>query len=429
MSVLIVEPSRLLQQIYCSMVEDLGQTAESIDTASGALSILEKGGCQVLIIAMHLADTTGINLCKWVRANPKLSGLPVVMTTSSLGQQERNNALEAGVTEVFHKNETQKLNDFLSYLLSLSSQSIGKILYVEDSKSVADIIVTMLELDGYEVEHFSGAEQALESFKENDYDLVLTDVVLEGQMTGYSLAREIRSMEGRHAMVPILAMTSFDDTARRVELLRAGVNDYIAKPAIDEELKARIRNLVASKKQLDKIELQQAQLREMAMTDQLTGLYNRHFLMGVGHQRISEALRHQVALSVIVVDIDKFKHVNDTYGHAVGDVVLTEVGKLLRESCRNEDVAARFGGEEFVLMLTHCSLENAEAKAENIRQRLEVLKPADILVTASFGVTALDLRNTDTPCDFSTLFNEADQAVYKAKERGRNRVVVASLRV
>jgi len=425
MSVLIVDPSKLYQRIYRSLVEKLGQTTEIVATANGALALLEKGESDAVVIAMHLGDTSGKSLCKWIRANPSWSTLPVVMSTSSTDQKEVNAALEAGVTEVFYKDDVNKLNEFLSSLCQVSGSQMGSVLYVEDTKSVAAMTSALLTDEGYKVDHYLSAEEALEALADNDYDLVLTDVVLEGEMSGFALARHIRASEGKVATVPILAMTGFDDSARRIELLRAGVNDYVAKPYIDEELIARVNNLVRSKKMMDKIEHQQDQLRKMAMTDQLTGLYNRHFLMDVGRQRISEAIRHQQNFSIVVVDVDKFKDVNDTFGHATGDVVLTEVGRLMSESCRKEDIAARFGGEEFVLLLAHCDVEDAKGKAESIRQTLQVLKPAGLEITASFGVTALNLTASNAAVDFLSLFNEADEAVYEAKETGRNKVVLA----
>ena len=122
------------------------------------------------------------------------------------------------------------------------------------------------------------------------------------------------------------------------------------------------------------------------------------------------------------MDLDKFKHINDTYGHATGDEVLRETGKLLKKLCRKEDIVARFGGEEFVLLLSHCNGEQATNKAESIRQELEALTPANLSVTGSFGIATLE---NDLKLNFNQLFSLADAAVYRAKEGGRNRVEVA----
>ncbi len=172
------------------------------------------------------------------------------------------------------------------------------------------------------------------------------------------------------------------------------------------------------------MESQQQRLEEMAMTDQLTGLLNRRYLREVIDRRISESTRHQTPLSVVVMDIDHFKRFNDTHGHATGDVVLAEAAHLLKDSCRREDFAVRFGGEEFVLVMPHCRGEDANKRADVLRQTLEAARPAGLQVTASFGVTELPLDRT---VDFDALFDQADQALYAAKEGGRNRVVFMPL--
>ena len=183
---------------------------------------------------------------------------------------------------------------------------------------------------------------------------------------------------------------------------------------------ARLNNHLSSKKMIDRIEAQQARLHDMAMKDQLTGLYNRHFLMEMAPSKISEAYRHKFPCSLLVVDADKFKNVNDTHGHATGDIVLQELAGVMADACRREDIAARFGGEEFVL-LSHCNAADAVKKAEQIHKTIEALRPAGLKITASFGVAEIDLSQH---CEFDDLFKAADAAVYEAKSSGRNRVVL-----
>ena len=215
-----------------------------------------------------------------------------------------------------------------------------------------------------------------------------------------------------------------DDVARRVEILRHGANDFVSKPIVEEEFHARVSNLITSKQLFDQVRHQQQLLRELATTDQLTKLYNRHYLNDAAAQAISNAVRHKQPLSLFVIDLDHFKNINDEYGHDRGDDVLSAVGGLLKKSSRDGDIAARFGGEEFVLVLTHCALEDAQKKAEAFRLELEKLKPGGLLVTASIGVASLDITQENT-MDLKALFKQADQAVYIAKENGRNCVVLA----
>ena len=275
---------------------------------------------------------------------------------------------------------------------------------------------------GYEAAHFKNADDALAAFREQNFDLVLTDLILEGNKTGQVMIREILEMPGRHCEVPILAMSGLNDARRRVELLNSGVSDYIQKPVLDEELLARVKNLIRMRHLLDQVEKQRAHMRELAMIDQLTKLYNRHFLMDMGPRKIAEAMRHRFKLSLLVIDIDHFKNINDTYGHATGDTVLAKIACVLNESCRNEDLAARFGGEEFVIILMHCNENDALNKAEQIRKQIAATPFDNFSVTASIGVVCLP---DGCNCDFKNLFEQADAALYKAKQNGRDRVELA----
>ena len=190
-----------------------------------------------------------------------------------------------------------------------------------------------------------------------------------------------------------------------------------------------LENLVEQRTQelsaaLKDIEKQGKKLYELAMKDQLTKLYNRHYLLEIAAKTIREAESFGRPLSIIVIDIDNFKKLNDTHGHQVGDQVLASVAELLMTAMRSSDVAARFGGEEFVLVLTHCGLAEAKTKAEDLRGKIQQLLPSGLQVTASFGVSALELISGEA--SFNALFKLADNAVYQAKDAGRNRVIVAS---
>jgi len=166
------------------------------------------------------------------------------------------------------------------------------------------------------------------------------------------------------------------------------------------------------KRQRDKYE-------SLAMHDQLTGLYNRHYLKDVVSSKLTEAIRHHRKLCLLIIDIDFFKKINDTHGHPFGDVVLKEFAMLLNKQSRLEDIVARIGGEEFVALIDYCNIDEASIKAESIRLKTASLFPNGIPVTISIGIAELNL-NGDT---FDGLLDRADQALYQAKETGRNKVV------
>jgi diguanylate cyclase (GGDEF)-like protein len=188
-----------------------------------------------------------------------------------------------------------------------------------------------------------------------------------------------------------------------------------------QELQDRVNRLESEK--LDLI-VKQRILSENSARDSLTGLYNRWYVMDKIEAEINRSLRHGAPLSLMMLDIDHFKLVNDTYGHMAGDQVLQSVGKLLRESCRVYDVPGRYGGEEFCILLPETRLDNTSVVANRIRERLEVtgveISGASVIVTASIGVAALG--SADTLLTGTGLIDRADKALYMAKEQGRNRV-------
>ena len=172
-------------------------------------------------------------------------------------------------------------------------------------------------------------------------------------------------------------------------------------------------NIILLKRKRDKYE-------GMAMHDQLTGLYNRYFLQEMATQKLSEANRHQYPMSLLMLDLDNFKAINDTHGHPMGDVVLQEFAKLIEEHNRAEDIVARIGGEEFVILLDHCTSTEAEEKAQLVRNRVSELQPNGIPITVSIGIAELNTKGEA----FSDLLERSDRAVYQAKENGRNNVVI-----
>lgn len=425
LTALVIEPSLIVQQVLTSILQNHGFVVEVQKNGEESIAAIKEKGFDLVCVALLLPDMTGLEVCRAVRAMDEGKNLlPVVLITSEDDKNTLVEVLRAGATEIFKKNDIATFATYLTQFVWNSAERkalFGKVLYVEDSRSIAKMVTCLLTDYGMTVDHYSKAEEALEAFNEKEYDLVITDIILEGEMTGSQLIQKIRSDRSKNT-IPILAISGVDDSSRRVALLKEGANDYVSKPIMDDELIARVQNLLRSKKLFDRVQEQQEYMRELAMKDQLTGLYNRHFLMEVGPQKIQEAHRHKQNISMLVVDLDKFKSINDTHGHSIGDVVLSEVGKLLSQLCRKEDLAARFGGEEFVLLLSHCNLESATVKAEEIRTRIMELKPAGLDITASFGVSSLQDDHSD---DLTSLFARADEAVYQSKENGRNRVTVS----
>ncbi|MDD2743558.1 MAG: diguanylate cyclase [Rhodocyclaceae bacterium] len=427
MQVLIAVASRFVQQVLKRHLSFLTQPATYCSSIAEARDLFGKSGFDLICIEGILADGKGIEFARALRLGGNGEKVPILLLSGNDDTQTTNEALAAGITEVFAKSDVEALADFIGRQEAsemITARLKGHALVVEDSRSVANIFEKMLDRLGMTAQIFARAEDALAGIGKRKTDLVVTDVQLEGNMTGLGLVRGIRQMEGRAARIPILAVSGLNDSARKIELLRLGANDFISKPVQEDEFAARVRNMVHLAQLLDESEAQREHLRRLAMTDQLTGLFNRHYMADIAAKRVPEALRHAIPVSLLVLDLDHFKHINDAHGHDVGDVVLAETGALIRKLCNSGEIAARSGGEEFVVVLINRDSRKAQSFAETLRCELEALRPAGLTVTASIGVGAV-ARGEQT--DFQTLFKAADEAAYAAKKNGRNCVMVKEI--
>jgi two-component system cell cycle response regulator len=424
MKVLILENGRLFQKILRDLLIELHCEVSCVRTGEEGLELLlnttETTHFDLIIASQHIFDNSGSDFiahCKDSDLN-----IPIILLTSEPNATLLKNARAAGIKDIFPKTNITYLKSSIRYYIqgekTFDIQG-GKVLYVEDSASVAHIVIRYLKKLNLDVTHFTTAEEAFHSFIDNDFDLVMTDVILKGTMDGLSLVRMIRAQNSHISNTPVLAMTGHDDTQLRIDLLHAGINDYVTKPPVEEELAARVNNLITNKRLADQVRAQQRSLYDIAMTDQLTTCHNRHSLNEYAPKYIKDAVRYKHPLSIIILDLDYFKKINDELGHTTGDTVLKEIGKLLMATCRQGDIVSRIGGEEFLILLPHCNITDALHKAENIRSMVELAEPADIKVTASIGVATLNEHHEK---DFDKLYKSADQAVCISKEEGRNQV-------
>ncbi len=422
MKILLVEPDQKFQQELLTILIAIGNVVTTANCAEEGLDKYRTSKYD-LILSSSTLDSDIVKFCVNIKNNESsISSTPLVILTSRHHQSVGARCLISGATDFISKDRPDEIISYISKkaaYLNTPSSIRGKILYIEDETSIALLTTAILEKYNMKVDHFNNATKAISAYNKNEYDMIITDIILQGEINGLSLVKCIRGYEGKKGRIPILAVTGFEDTSRKIELLRSGVNDLLVKPVVAEELGLRAQNLISSKLLLDDLEYKQKQLENMALSDQLTQLYNRHYLFDVAPKRIKEALRHKFDISLLMIDLDFFKKINDKQGHITGDIVLQEVSILIKESCREEDIAARFGGEEFVVLLAHCDFSHAYAKAERLRLEIEELRPSGLRVTASIGIATLDINGE---VDFEMLFEQADKAAYVAKESGRNQV-------
>ena len=421
---LIIDNSKTSQAITTYLLKELGVSYIAVNNEAEAWPYLESPEKPFSFILVS-RQALPIVFTGWVARLRQLSDFdstPVLLLVDGKAQQDKMNSIyDSGFTQVFCRQELELLETYIKQIQArdtFSETHHNKAVIIEDDLVQQLLVKSMLEDNQCECFCFTSAEEALAHAQEINPHVILCDFFLEGVMTGLDMVLNCRAEEHPWAQVPILVMTSTDDSARKVELVRLGANDYLTKPLDPIDVAIRVENLIRYKHLLEKVESQRSQMQYLAMHDQLTGLYNRYFVAEQVDLIVAETARYGNDCSIIVMDIDHFKKINDTYGHDVGDKVLIAIGHLLKQHSRSSDISARLGGEEFMLILKNCDRDKALVKAEFLRGQIETLCPEGLTVTASLGVAEF----VEEHKSFESLFKEADQAVYKAKNAGRNRV-------
>src|SRR5918911_404361 len=300
------------------------------------------------------------------------------------------------------------------------------ILVADDEPVNRALIQRRLQREGFRVLTAENGQQAGDYSLREKPDLAILDVMMP-EMDGLEACRLIKEDE-RTRDIPVIFLSARDETEMKVSGLSLGANDYISKPFKAEELIARVDVAIRLKRERDQLRTsaEEATARaemaqERAMTDALTGLLNRYGLQHVLAREHAEARRYDRPLSCLVIDLDNFKTINDTYGHAAGDLALQQIASILKEAVRRSDTVFRYGGEEFLVLLPETDLDGATALGEKIRASASSRPFGDgeriFNLTLSAGASSL--------CDDESgndMIARADMVLYQAKERGRNRV-------
>ncbi|WP_137151996.1 PleD family two-component system response regulator [Devosia sp. FKR38] len=430
-------------------------TAEYYDVVSAtsgpqALAICDSQDVDIVLLDVMMPDMDGFEVCRRLKANPKTLHIPVLMVTALDQPSDRVKGLEVGADDFLTKPvDDMQLMARVKSLVRLKSLTdelraramTGQQLAVEDSLRAMDRIST----NGGSILIIDTDQRHAERLKsyltpEHDVDILTQPSDAVFQVTGahYELAlvsmamadfdplrvcSQIRTLEHtRH--LPIILVAEEADKPKVVRALDLGVNDFISRPVERNELAARVRTQI--RRQRYALELRQSVTNTMALavTDELTGLYNRRYFDRHLGMMLGKAQSQDRNMALMILDIDHFKSVNDTHGHDSGDVVLKEFAARLKRNIRGIDLACRFGGEEFVVLMPDTEYRQAESVAERVRQSIadrpfELGGGKTLAMTVSAGVT-LNESGADTA---ESLVKRADVALYRAKREGRNRVV------
>jgi len=424
-----------------------------VTASSGAeaLAICERAQCDIVLLDVMMPEMDGFEVCRRLKSGAKTHHIPVVMVTALDQPSDRVRGLEAGADDFLTKpvsdialvarvrslTRLKLVTDELRMRaatpkeigiqdpprVSLAdSGRNGRILIIDDRRASYERIAKVLAGE-HKVDIEVNPQEALFHAAEGDYDLLIVSLALEN-FDALRLCSQVRSLE-RTRNVPILVVVEVEDNARLLRGLEIGVNDYLMRPIDANELLARVRTQIRKRRYGARLRDNVQMSMELAVTDPLTGLYNRRYMESHVTSLVEQALARGKPLALLVVDIDYFKAVNDMHGHDAGDDVLREFATRLKKSIRGIDLACRYGGEEFVVVMPETDVAVAAIVAERIRRRIAgepfAIRSgtAALDVTISVGIAALS-GVSDTP---AAIIKRADQALYRAKRDGRNRVV------
>ena len=416
-----------------------------------ALAICERAECDLVLLDVMMPDMDGFEVCRRLKSNPGTHHIPVVMVTALDQPSDKVRGLEAGADDFLTKpiaelaliarvrslarlkmvTDELRMRVLTSHEIGIESPEreavadsgrSGRVLIVDDRPASYERVAAMLSAE-HTVEVETDPSQALFHAAEGNFDLLIVSLGLENY-DALRLCSQIRSLD-RTRNLPILAITEPDNNARMLRGLEIGVNDFLIRPIDKNELLARARSQVRKRRYTERLRDNVQMSIEMAITDALTGLFNRRYMESHLGTLIEQAASRGKPLSALIIDIDYFKAINDSHGHDAGDDVLRDFALRIKRSIRGIDLACRYGGEEFVVIMPETDMAVAAMVAERLRRRIAA-EPFPIAqgsrqipVTISIGIAGLRGKDDTAP----NLIKRADQALYRAKRDGRNRVV------
>ncbi len=415
-SVLHVESSHFFTKLYRRIVE--GQKARYLEAGSAdeAMRILETEHVDIIISASTVDG--GIDGFVKRLGQSRFKILPVVVSSASDTAEERTEMFSLGVVDYLLKEDSdehlarfiEKMVQADSRLDALKSLSIA---VLDDSETVHEVMRRTFAI--YGIDSMRSYYTAQEILAGPDHDIYLVDINLP-DMSGTQIVLEVRK---RAPDAVIIAVSAIDHYKVISNTLIAGADDYIIKPFNAMILMARLQASARMLLLYRELEEKNRRLEELVVRDSLTGLYNHKHIIDRLAEEVEKAMRYQHTLSVVMLDIDHFKNVNDTWGHQAGDRVLVAFSRLLAESARNCDIVGRYGGEEFLVILPETDLEAASVFGNRLRERfgeMQFDENEDLSVTVSGGVAEWKGGG------HLMLVKQADHLLYRAKANGRNRI-------
>jgi len=392
-----------------------------------AVALAQKGSFDVILLDIKMPGMDGVKTLERIKEFRPDTGV-IMMTAYSMEEFVEESLRKGAYTCLFKPINVEKMLEAIQKVRELSKklrkEEQAEILIVDDDPNYRETVADLLEDEGYRVTKVETGTASIEEVKKKFFDVVLADFKL-ADITGLELSKKIKMIDRDTYIILVTGHASLETALKAIEM-REEIYGYVLKGGGRDprQLKWTIKTALREQKLArDKVkaedELRRAnkRLEELSITDDLTGIYNRRHFYEKLSQEIARADRHKRPLSLLMFDVDHFKSYNDTHGHLAGNRILERVGRIVSEEIREVDWAFRYGGDEFTVILPETSKENAVVVAERIRKAFEKCKFDK--TTLSIGIAQYDLKS-----DLDTLIKHADEAMYKAKNQGGNRIEI-----
>jgi len=418
-----------------------------IETAANGAQAVEKARSflpDVILMDVIMPELNGYIATERLKADPATSDIPIILVTGLNKVEDKLRGLESGADDFLNKpfniqellsrvhslvkikklqeqlKEMSERQPLLAHIKKSLSTYRSHILVVEDDERIRNICKWILDAGGYVVDTVPDGGEAQKHLKAAIPDLILLDLMLP-DINGLDLVQKLKQDPATQD-IPVIIITAMSDMKTKVKSFNTGVDDYLVKPVKSLELLARVK--VNIRKHLAQQELKYSldQTFQQSISDPLTGLCNRQYMSTVMDRELAIFKRHGRIFSLMILDIDNFKSINDNLGHLSGDQVLTAVAKILKDEIRTSDLAVRYGGDEFIVIFSDTKEDQAMIIAQRIRAAVEqkkFIEGKDQMISVSVGLTQAS-ANDSTGED---IIKRADDAMYQAKRAGKNRVV------
>jgi len=406
----------------------------------------------LILLDVMMPGIDGFEAARKLKEDPRTNHVPIILVTALDDPENKHTGLEAGAEEYLAKPvRRQELLARVKSMITLkqyrdqlsirdrsqrslivkgdedenpedAEQKLPVVLLVEDNDGDARLVRHILEEFPLRLERVSRGKDAVQIAQSGEADLILLDILLP-DLSGFEVCQQVKN-SSRGQDIPIVVLTCLDDLDSKLKCIELRTDDFLVKPIVARELQARVRILLEKKRQLDRLRSHYRAAMDSAIIDWLTGLYNHGYFKKFLDLEIKKSLRQKYPIGLIMLDVDDFKTTNDSHGHSVGNILLQELAQIIRKSVREVDLVARYGGDEFAVVLPYADIQGVYHVAQRIDLAIRTHRFPDLStdrepqMTVSMGVAwyPQDAVHVDE------LIHCADMRLYGAKQKGKNRI-------